>query len=551
MVLRASRFGLIGLLAGSVVLAACGDDDDDHDDDDDTSTTQSSSTTTTGQTTSTGGTGGDPTGGGGGDGGGGQATGGGGSGGAGGGSALEEITCDVVVIGGGVGGLHTAFRLAPELGDGVCLFEKEAILGGRIKDVSFDDDPEAPRFGVGARRVMPQQEVLLSLAEELGITLEAPELGADLVNARGIHALTKEELLPAYPAVSPHEGGDTETFLYEELLFGPAREAVGDYADFRTFVADQLGNEELAFLHDASRFRADFEAPLDARGYMDYLTEEWDVYGTPSYPVGGMTEFVRGMEAAATEDGARIFTGEPVARIDRDGAGYTIETGTHRVATPKVVVAVPPVALEHIEGDVVDDLRAQQELQDILGIKVVTVTQWWDDAWWTQIQDPETATQVWRGWTTEHCINFIEIPLEPYAVAQNVTRSVYDDDANCVELWETLWEQGGEDAVAAEVQRGLEHLFVANGVTTPDDLVIPAPARTLVQVWPAAWHWLRAGTELTNQDVFDWAVEPLAGEDVALVGEAYHVNRSGWSDGAYKSSIHLLNTKYGMTLEGL
>jgi hypothetical protein len=36
-----------------------------------------------------------------------------------------------------------------------------------------------------------------------------------------------------------------------------------------------------------------------------------------------------------------------------------------------------------------------------------------------------------------------------------------------------------------------------------------------------------------------------------LVGEAYNVQRSGWSDGAYKSSINLLNTKYGMSLPGL
>ena len=105
--------------------------------------------------------------------------------------------------------------------------------------------------------------------------------------------------------------------------------------------------------------------------------------------------------------------------------------------------------------------------------------------------------------------------------------------------------------MAEEVQRGLEHLFVENGVTEPTDLVIPQPSRTYVQVWPAAWHWLAAGTEFSNTDVYDWAVEPLDGEDVALVGEAYNVNRSGWSDGAYKSSIHLLNTKYGLDLPGL
>ena len=45
-------------------------------------------------------------------------------------SGKTPMHCDVAIIGGGVGGLHTAFRLAPTLGSGICLFEKEAELGG-------------------------------------------------------------------------------------------------------------------------------------------------------------------------------------------------------------------------------------------------------------------------------------------------------------------------------------------------------------------------------------------------------------------------------------
>ena len=45
----------------------------------------------------------------------------------------EVLECEVAIVGGGAGGLHTAFRLAPDLGDGVCLFEKEAeLLSGQI-----------------------------------------------------------------------------------------------------------------------------------------------------------------------------------------------------------------------------------------------------------------------------------------------------------------------------------------------------------------------------------------------------------------------------------
>lgn len=88
---------------------------------------------------------------------------------------------------------------------------------------------------------------------------------------------------------------------------------------------------------------------------------------------------------------------------------------------------------------------------------------------------------------------------------------------------------------------GLMHLFNVNGVTSPAMVDFPVPLSTHVQVWEDTWHWLRAGTTATNAELFDWA----------LVGEADHVQRSGWSDGASKSSIHLFDTHYGMSLPGL
>jgi hypothetical protein len=82
-------------------------------------------------------------------------------------------------------------------------------------------------------------------------------------------------------------------------------------------------------------------------------------------------------------------------------------------------------------------------------------------------------------------------------------------------------------------------------------VTIPKPKKTVYQYWPDAWHWLREGATITNEQLNAWALEPLPGENVALVGEAYFTQRSGWSDGAYKSSIKLLNAKYGMKLPGL
>lgn len=44
-------------------------------------------------------------------------------------------------------------------------------------------------------------------------------------------------------------------------------------------------------------------------------------------------------------------------------------------------------------------------------------------------------------------------------------------------------------------------------------------------------------------------MEPIEGENVSLVGESYNPQRSTWSDGAYKSSINLLNNKFGFAID--
>ena len=100
-----------------------------------------------------------------------------------------------------------------------------------------------------------------------------------------------------------------------------------------------------------------------------------------------------------------------------------------------------------------------------------------------------------------------------------------------------------------EIAKGLNQLFANNGVTAP--VKIGKPTKTVYWEWPDAWYYIRGGSKLTNREIYDWAVEPLPGEDVALVSEGYNPQRSAWTDGAYKSSIHYLNKKMGMNLSGL
>jgi protoporphyrinogen oxidase len=460
---------------------------------------------------------------------------------------LPTLECDVSIIGGGPAGLYMAYQLGPLYRNQVCLFEKENRLGGRIYDIGKDpQQPQGPLIAVGGRRVMEGQNVLFKLAHDLGIELEKPNLEKELIFARGFYSTNPDDFVALYPGIEFDQAkGDAPTQLLRRLLVSEQRKQIDQFPDFKSYVTSVLGNNGFEYLRDMSRFRSDFEYSLSAKGYLDFLEEDIDVCCEASYPVGGMSAYVRGLALKAKESGVRIYLEEPVKSIDKESKHYSLVTPKHRVNTSHVVITVPPKAFDHIQGNISRAIQSQDQYKSLIGVNVVTIAQWYEKPWWLNIRGIKDNKKVWRAWTTESCINSIEIPQEQYAAKQNVIRSVYSDSLECVEKWREIAKEGPR-SIEREVKKGLEHLFSNNGVTHPVE--IGEASKTFYWEWPDGWYYIRAGFPFSTLDIFNWAVQPLKDENVALAGESYNPQRATWSDGAYKSAIHLLNKRYGFSI---
>jgi phytoene dehydrogenase-like protein len=505
------------------------------------------------------------------------------------GGTSEALACDVAIVGGGPGGVHTAFRLTNPPGmppegvsgaDKVCLFEKNARLGGRIEDVQFGP-ASTDLVGTGAYRLYDNQYTY-ALAVELGVVTVEPFAFSNLRalqdpggNAGQFFGYNGD----AFKAFYDQTSNDDD--MWAELICGAqvTKDAEGhpDYASIAgigtlnsyEYAEQVLGEMGARYLVDNSRFRADFSENVDAAGYMEFSATDYFGAGAVRYAVPGLSAIIDGMRKAIESAGGRIFLQDMVTSIAAVGDGtYRLETSQHSVTARQIVIATEHGALQRIGGDITASITARPEYQSVQSAKSLTVTHRWDRPWWRSdlrypnptsvVGEPlaSDAPPILRADTTimpdGYCLNSIEMPYTEHQDGLQVTRTVYSDQRVCLEKYVELYGDGGAAAEAqlnAEILRTLRILFPAVFDGSPTE---PQATQTHVTQHGEAWYYLKKNAlakGVTNQSLFDWSVEPLAGEKVYLVGDAWHPLGSGWSNAAYLSSIRVLNAHFGMGLE--
>jgi hypothetical protein len=464
-----------------------------------------------------------------------------------------DLRCKFGIVGGGTSGVYLAYRLTPSFGDAVCVFEREAELGGRVRDESTGD-VDGPWIGTGARRLQENHHHIFALAKELHIDIEKPAEGSELIGVDHKYSYVKNDFLSRYPKLrlSSTPAEDQETYLYNLLQKGPERKRVADFPDLATYIDHVAGPQALDFLRDMSRFRVDFKRPIAARWYWEYMDEESEACCQPSYPVGGMSAFWREMAKRTLAQRGRIFTSEAITEITKRGSNYLLRTAKDRmVEVEQLVITAPPEGFNRVKGDIAARIQATEMYRALMPIEVVVINNVWPYKWWDVVRDPvkKGEQRTWRTWTTDHCVSHTEIPLEPYARAQNVTRTVYNDDPDCVSFWKQLRASKGIAGVRDEVVRGLSEVFNDNKVSVPQKVLIPTPTSTTFTYWPAAWYFFRAGVKFGSEDMRNWMLDPLPGEkNLYVAGEAYWATRPGWTDGAYRAINRLMTRKLGVKL---
>lgn len=566
--------------------------------------------------------------------------------------ALGALSCDVAIIGGGPGGVHTAYKLTKKhlTAGPVCLFEMTDHLGGRVgnnHDVglatqSFVNNgvtvAHTGQTGTGGYRMyknqytyaLGQELAALGAPGQLSFVVQDSFSRLEAVENRGYNRKYKEAryftydnygiakaFAPLYS--SPINNNDiwkallcgpqvpvdaTHTPRYDQMAIpGLATMTSGDYLEWvaANVISPAHGPEVAQYMLDTWRFRGDFESPSDAAAFLEFNAKDY-TGGATYYPIPSFQPYFDIMADQIQQSGGQIYLNEKVVSVSTRASGprYSLTTASGGAVTANtVIIATPHSALRSgaISGDVISAITSQLPFQYVSSSNAVTVTHQFGDGvtpgsgyWHGDITYPSTSallgpqlgsTAAPLRRTTNNVMipgdklpgcddpscdftgtlffnNTNEMPLTPYHDFINVSRSVYNDEREAVDNWIALYEAGealapgggGYAAINKQILKSLRVMYPK--VFTGDPAAEPHILATHMTVHKPAWFNLKAGAlaaGLSNDALFQWSLSPLPGERVYLVSDSWRTDLSGWSDGAYKGSVYVLNRYFGANVD--
>lgn len=468
---------------------------------------------------------------------------------------------DTVIVGGGMGGLNTAWRLK-DSGQTIGIFERTKHLGGRVHTAPAEGN--STPMDVGAMRFIPSQHKLLNnLAEHFQIPTKEFIVGGDqnLQFYRG-ERLTNKQITQDPGAapykLAPNEQGKSADDLLasaiekvipgfrgltpEQLELATQNAKLGDVPltqlGLQNMLSATLSKEAIRFVSDSVGYESDMQN-WDAGQAIMELAADYRQGVTYKVPVDGMSAFPRALRAdldkSANVSIARKQTLRQVGYDETSKEFRLIFEGMDGKATPvladKVVLNLPKLPLSAVVADSpqLQGTPLEQNLDKVKSNPLTRIFLSYDKPWWN-----EMGIQSGRSMSD---LNLGQVYYYGGSQDQKPYIEVYNDGSKS-EFWEGLQNPANPGVtttlsptpqLAAELQKELQELHGRE---------LPQPTGILYKRWAdpffgAGWHTWNAGSK--PWETAASMIQPLQGLPLYLCGEAYS-NSQGWIEGALQTS---------------
>jgi monoamine oxidase len=490
---------------------------------------------------------------------------------------------DVMIVGGGMGGLYTAWKLegldgsapASENHPKVGIYERTRHFGGRVHSATVEG--AAVPMDVGAMRYIPSQHHLLNgLAEHFKLETHEFQVGGEnnlqyyrgkrLTNreveqnpdalpynlapnekgksADDLLAMVIESVVPNFKTMTPEELEQATKEAKVEIKSPSTGQLVSVplvQLGFRNLLAHNLSNEAVKMLTDVVGYESDLQN-WDAGQAIMELSADFRKGVVYSVPVQGMGVFPEGLTNELKAAGTEMTTGQTLRQVDYDKEKkefhLTFEDRKGNavpVVAEQVVLNLPKVPLKAVIEDspFLQGTAAEQTLGKVTANPLTRIFATFEKPWWNEM-----------GIESGRTMSDLNLGQVYYYGKQGDTKpyvEIYNDGSKS-EFWEGLQNPANPGVtttmtvtpqLAQEVKKELEELHGRE---------IPAPTSYVYKRWAdpffgAGWHTWNAGSK--PLETAEKMVQPVDKLPLFVCGEAFS-NAQGWIEGALQSSERVL-----------
>lgn len=497
----------------------------------------------------------------------------------------DRIECDLAVVGAGVSGLYTAWRVAREAkgeARNIAVFEATDRTGGRLWSIDLRDERTIPAE-LGGMFFSDAQTLVYDLCTRR-LQLDSTAITAipDFAYLRGKRFKIDEFSKPG--AIPFNLAEDEKGLPYHELTLMALRRIVPDLDDYWPLNPDSKLSDTVAHLRTV-KFD---DRPLHHWGFWNLLSKvisneaylclkdvvsafsvfsNWNgrdaIFSILSDLTGNWYRLRNGYQrlpdALATdlaELDVPIHFGHRLQEV-RGGEGQsTVLTFDHKgsevsVFAEKAVLALPKSPLESLDPNSIVYTHASlsEQLASVDPVPACKIFLTFDEPWWRNVPDGPGRIAV-----DSFALSHTDLPMrqcyylgvDPHT-GEGLLLASYGD-MQAVPYWSVLMSDSGRDrSLRCDVPK-VARKEIRRQLGEMHDIDVPEPNDAVFVDWAqppfgGGWHAWQPGWD--SSTVTRNLQSPVPGRSLHICGEAYSAYQS-WVEGALTSAEAMLQDRFGL-----
>lgn len=401
---------------------------------------------------------------------------------------------DIIIIGGGISGLYTAYKLKQKYPTAIVkLYEKNNILGGRIHTYNDKDF----HIEAGAGRITNKNKLLFLLLQELGLENDIIPINNEfqIINIKDPGVLKKSEVF---------------TYLHTVITNVKESKEVLQNLTFQEYAHMKLKKEEVQYILDFFGYTTEI---LITNAYDMIKSVKTYFMKDTKYNIlnHGLSKIVDVIEHKLDNMNVKIYKKKEVKEVVYKENKFILTINGKKEECKICICAIPKTIINnmYIFQPAYKYLK-YIELRPLCRIYAKYKTPWF-----------KGLTKV----TTNNPLRYI-IPVDE---EKGIIMISYTDGNNAM-YWKDLYDNQGVNVVKNTIQVFCQQCF---------DKEIPKPNKIKIFYWTNGVAYFTKGFD--SDTMPNKIMHPNEKMPLFACGENYSPSNTGWIEGALDTSEYILS----------